>query len=97
MSVQYRVGCDYFTVKLSGTDVDVSTRIRLETRFAELVQGSLNGREAMLLVCKAAATDPKGAAVLRHACAMARAAMLEAEELPPCGRFSVRLSQVVDL
>jgi hypothetical protein len=92
-----RVGREYFTVKLSGVEVDVSTRIRLETRFAELVERFLNGHEATLLACKGAAADPQDAAMLRDACARARAAMLESEELPSCGRFSVRLSQVFDL
>jgi hypothetical protein len=88
---------EYFTVKLSGVEVDLSTRIRLEARFAELVERSLDAHEAILLACKAAAAAPQDAAVLRHACAEARAAMLEAEELPSCGRFSVRLSEVFDL
>ena len=42
---------DYFTVKLSGVEVDMSTRIRLETRFAELVERLLNGLETTKLAC----------------------------------------------
>lgn len=91
------MGRDYFTVKLSGVDVDVSTRIRLETRFAELVERLLDGHEATMLACKDAAADPQDAFMLRDACDRARATMLECEELPSSGRFSVRLSQVVDL
>lgn len=82
---------EYFTVQLSGVEVDVPTRIRLETRFAEQVERFLNGHEARLLARKGAVANPQDATMLRDACARARAAMLESEELPSCGRFSVRL------
>jgi len=75
----------------------MSRRIRLETRFAELVERLLNGHETTLLACKTAAADPQVASMFRDACDRARAKMLEYKELPSSGRFSVRLSQVFDL
>jgi len=88
---------EYFTVKLCGVEVDASVRMRLETRFAEEFERILNGHEAALLACKGAAANPQHAATFRGACARARTAVLESEELPSDGRFSVRLSQVFDL
>ncbi len=88
---------EYFTVKLHSVDVDPSMRIRLETRFAQHVEWLLEGHEAALLACKRAAAKVQEDSALKQACTQATDAMRQSNELPTDARFSISLSQVIDL
>lgn len=88
---------EYFTVKLHSADVDASTRIRLETRFAEHVERIFQGREGALRACKCAAAGLQDDDPFGRACAQATAIMRAKGELPLEARFSICLSQVIDL
>lgn len=88
---------EYFTVKLHSTAVDTSTRIRLETQFAQHLERLLQGHEAALQACKRAASNAQDDGMWKQACAHATAAMRVGEELPLDARFSICLSQVIDL
>lgn len=88
---------EYFTVNLHSADVDPSTRIRLETRFAQHVERLLEGHEAALLACKRAAAKVQEDNTLKQACAQVTDTMRKGNELPADARFSISLSQVIDL
>ena len=91
------MGRDYFTVKLHSADVDAPTRIRLETRFAENFERILQGPQEALRACKRVAASVKDDDPLGRACEQVTASMRAQGELPSDARFSIRLSQVIDL
>jgi hypothetical protein len=88
---------EYFTVKLHSADVDVSTRIRLETRFTEYIEQILQGHEGTLRACIRAAAGVQENGPIVRACEQVTASMRAQGELPSDARFSICLSQVIDL
>ncbi len=88
---------EYFTVKLHSSDVDASTRIRLEIRFAEHMERVLLGHEGVLRACKRAASGVQDDGQLGRACERVTASMRAQGELLSDARFSICLSQLIDL
>jgi hypothetical protein len=88
---------EYFTVKLHSAAVPAATRIRLETRFAQLIEHQFGGHDAALQACRRAASHAQEDGAWKLACTQVTCAMQADAELPAGARFSICLSQVIDL